>query len=77
LAYTMQYSDKIIAAGPIISDDGETMTGSIILIDLDDRTEVEEYCARDPYNKAGVFAWVSILHLRCHMYFLNSRRKKL
>ncbi|MFT5113025.1 MAG: hypothetical protein ACI8P9_002353 [Parasphingorhabdus sp.] len=67
LAYTMQFNDKIIAAGPILGDDGETMLGSVILIDLDDRAEVEAYCAGDPYSKAGVFSQVSIQPFR-HMW---------
>ena len=64
LAYTMQFNDRIIAAGPILADDGETMIGSVILIDLEDREAVEQYCADDPYAKAGVFEEVRIQEFR-------------
>lgn len=61
LAYIKEnYDNKMIAAGPILSDDGETMIGSVILINLDDRAAVDAFCAGDPYAKAGLFANVTI-----------------
>lgn len=61
LAYIKEtYDDKMIAAGPILSDDGEAMIGSVILINLDDRAAVDAFCAGDPYAKAGLFASVTI-----------------
>ena len=61
LAYVKDnYNDAMIAAGPTLSDDGEGMTGSVILIDLPDRAAVDAFCANDPYTKAGLFASVTI-----------------
>lgn len=61
LAYIKEnYNDKMIAAGPVLADDGETMIGSVILIDLDDRAAVDAFCAGDPYAQAGLFSRVTI-----------------
>jgi len=61
LAYVKEnYNEKIIAAGPILADDGVTMIGSVILVDLDDRAAAEAFCAGDPYTRAGLFASTSI-----------------
>jgi len=61
LAYVKErYNDAIIAAGPTIADDGATMTGSVILIDLPDRAAVDEFCRNDPYARAGLFETVTI-----------------
>lgn len=61
LAYIKKYyNDKMIAAGPMLADDGETMIGSVILIDLEGRAAVDEYCAGDPYAQAGLYASINI-----------------
>lgn len=54
------YNDKILNAGPRIGDDGESMVGSVILIDLADRAAVDQFCKDDPYTLAGLFSDVTI-----------------
>ncbi len=58
--YIRALGDKVKMGGPLIAEDGETMCGSLILIDADSRAEIEEIAANDPYAKAGVFESVSI-----------------
>ena len=61
IAYIKEnYNDKMLAAGPILSDDGEMMIGSVILIDLPDRAAVDAFCKNDPYAQAGLFESVTI-----------------
>ena len=61
LAYVKDnYNDAIISAGPKLADDGETMIGSVILIDLPDRAAVDEFCKNDPYAQAGLFETVTV-----------------
>jgi uncharacterized protein YciI len=55
-----QWMDKIIVAGPLLSDDGAGMVGSLLLMDLKDRAEADAFVAGDPYGKAGLFASVSV-----------------
>lgn len=45
--------------GPLINEDGE-MCGSCIMLEAPDRAAAEAFAENDPYNKAGLFARVSI-----------------
>jgi uncharacterized protein YciI len=47
-------------AGPILADDGETMIGSLFLLEADDAGTVRAFNADDPYTKAGLFGSVEI-----------------
>lgn len=60
LAYVGQFLDSMYAGGPLVSDDGEQIVGSIIVKDFDDRAAAEAFVAEEPYNKAGLFESVVI-----------------
>ena len=60
LDYLKKWSDKLIAAGPLLTDDGSGMVGSLILMDFKDRGEADDFLAGDPYGKAALFASVSV-----------------
>ncbi len=47
------------AAGPFTDDEGKP-TGSLVVIDAQDRVTISEIAARDPYAVAGLFASVEI-----------------
>ena len=57
----------ILAAGPQVEDDNETMIGSYFIVEAEDRAEVERFVADDPFNKAGLFASTEIRAIRKHM----------
>jgi len=59
LDYLQGYTDRILAAGPTLSDD-DVPNGSVLIMDFDDRATAEAFAAGDPYNEAGVFESVSI-----------------
>jgi len=56
--YLTSYNDKLIFAGPLL--DGETMIGSLLVLELADRAEMDKFLANDPYAKAGLFQSVSV-----------------
>lgn len=60
LEYLEANIEKVAFAGPTLTDDGQTPTGSIIIIDVADRAEAEAFAASDPYAKAGCFESVTI-----------------
>ena len=60
LGYLTTYRDKMFAAGPTLSEDGETMTGSLLILDFADRAEAEAFVAGDPYTMAELFESVTI-----------------
>jgi len=48
-------ADCVRIGGPFISDDGEAMLGSMLVIDVADRTAAEQLVEGDPYTTAGLF----------------------
>lgn len=64
LDYIQGFGKQIVAGGATLTDDGETMTGSFILVDMPDRVAVETYLRNDPYVKAGLFETVEIRRWR-------------
>lgn len=60
LDYARPNVDRMLAVGPLLADDGETMIGSLIILDLPDRAAAEALMAGDPYVKAGLFQSVDI-----------------
>ncbi len=60
-AYLAGVADRIAFAGPLIEDDGQTMIGSLLAIDFEDRAAAMEWAAQEPFTKAGLYQSVSIL----------------
>jgi uncharacterized protein YciI len=51
---------RIYAAGPTLAVDGETMNGSVLIIDFPDLDAAQSFADADPYAKAGLFESVEI-----------------
>ena len=60
LAYARGWGDRMLVGGPLLSDDGETMRGSMLILDVADRAEADAFLAGDPYGQAGLFQSVSV-----------------
>jgi len=58
------YGVSVIISGPLQSDDGETMIGSLFVIDAPGRTEVEAFTKADPFMVEGV--WGGVVVTRFH-----------
>ncbi len=59
VAYVLA-QDGVKTAGPFMSDDGETMIGTLLLLDVATRAEAQAFVDNDPYNKAGLFEAMEI-----------------
>ena len=59
IEYLKSLTAQLHAAGPVL-DDQENMCGSVIILDVADRSAAEAFAAGDPYAKAGLFQQVSI-----------------
>jgi uncharacterized protein YciI len=64
LEYLKNFTKEIQLAGPLLAEDGQTMAGSLFIVDFADRAAVESFSAGDPYRKNGVFASVEIRPFR-------------
>ena len=60
LAYLKELGDKMVLAGPFLSEDGATPIGSLIVVEVENEAEAKSIAENDPYNKAGVFSSVDI-----------------
>ena len=60
VAYLKSKPIEIVMAGPMVGDDGESVTGSFLVVEADNRAQAESFSANDPYAKAGLFDSVLI-----------------
>ncbi len=60
LSDTTAHGVRIVMSGPLIADDGETMIGSLFLIEAPDRAAVERFNAADPFFAADIWDKVTI-----------------
>ena len=59
-AYLARVAERIAFAGPLLHDDGETMLGSLLVIDFPSREAVQAWLAGEPFTQAGLYAEVRI-----------------
>jgi len=59
-SYMDRYADRLILRGPTLSDDGTEHTGSIHVIDLDDRATAERFATEEPYWLDGLYRHITI-----------------
>jgi len=60
LAYLKSLGDALKFAGPFTQEDGETMNGSLIVIEAPSLQAANDIASGDPFAKAGLFASVEI-----------------
>ena len=64
IKYLTGFGDQIYFAGPTLTDDGETVSGSMFLFNAQNIEEAEEFAKGDPYRKMGLFESVEIEQIR-------------
>ena len=52
--------DRYVARGPLQTDDGTRIVGSLMIVELQDRTACDAFWAAEPLSSGGVFRSVSI-----------------
>jgi uncharacterized protein YciI len=60
LSDTSRFGVKIVMSGPLVSDDGLAMIGSLFLIEAPSRAGVEAFNRADPFAAADIWETVSI-----------------
>jgi uncharacterized protein YciI len=60
LKYFEERLSMVKIAGPFLADDGQTMVGSLIILEAPDIAAARGFSANDPYTLAGLFAHVDI-----------------
>ena len=57
-------AECLVLGGALLADDGETRTGSVLIINVGDRDAAERFSENEPLRKAGVFEQVKITRMR-------------
>ena len=70
--YLAANQDKLLAAGGLIEDDGSGGSGSLYIVDTDERKEAERFLHGDPFHQVGLFGQVTITRWR--KAFFNKER---
>ena len=60
LAYLKSLGDTLKFAGPFLDEDGEAMTGSLIVVEAPSSAAARDIADGDPFTKAGLFASVEV-----------------
>lgn len=61
LEWAAESKHLIAMAGPVLSDDGNTMIGSTFVIEFETLDEVRAWAEDDPYAEAGLFEHTEII----------------
>ena len=61
LEWAASFRDRIAMAGPVLSEDSETMIGSTFVIEFNTLAEARAWAANDPYARAGLFERTEII----------------
>lgn len=54
-AYLSELSERMAFAGPLTSEDGQTVVGSLLAIDFSSLVDAEAWIAAEPFTMAGVY----------------------
>ena len=60
LEYARRFQDRMMVGGPTLGPDGESMTGSVIIMEFPDIEAAHTFTRDDPYNQAGLFESVVV-----------------
>jgi uncharacterized protein YciI len=60
LSDTSRFDVTIVMSGPLVADDGQTMIGSLFLVEGADRKTVEAFHRADPFFAAGIWERATI-----------------
>jgi uncharacterized protein len=55
-AYLALVAERMAFADPLTSDDGQTMIGSLLVIDFSSREAAQEWISDEPFTRAGLYA---------------------
>jgi uncharacterized protein YciI len=58
--FLKRHRASVFVAGPTLTQDGEGMNGSLLIVDFPDRAAVNAFAAADPYANVGLFESVII-----------------
>ena len=62
--YLRSQKKILVLSGPTLTDDGNGVTGSLLVVNVGSRAEAQAFVDADPYQKVGMFTEVKITRMR-------------
>lgn len=59
-AYLSAVANQVAFAGPLTEDDGQTMLGSLLVIDFPDRDAAHAWIAQEPFMQSGLYGSTAV-----------------
>jgi hypothetical protein len=63
-AYLREHEDIVVLGGALLSDDGEKLLGSCLIVNVLSREQADRFSENEPLRKAGLFKSVKITRMR-------------
>jgi uncharacterized protein YciI len=64
LDHVARHAGHVVVGGPTVDDSGESMNGSVLVVDFPDRASAQAFLDADPYVEAGLFETVTLTRWR-------------
>ena len=62
--YLRSHKKILVLSGPTLTDDGNSVIGSLLVVNVGSRAEAQAFADADPYQTAGMFTEVKIIRMR-------------
>ena len=62
--YLDDHEDILVLGGALLADDGETRTGSVLIVNVESLAAAQAFSENEPFRRAGLFARVEISRMR-------------
>lgn len=62
--YLDRFRAHFVGSGPMLSDDGRDVTGTLMILDMPSREALDAWLAEEPYCAAGLYASIQIRRWR-------------
>jgi uncharacterized protein YciI len=56
-AYFDDHTRIVVTRGPLLSDDGATTIGRLLILDVADKSQAEVFWTGEPFNRVGLYDW--------------------
>lgn len=60
LEFLKANQEKVVLAGPLLDEERKRMVGSLLVLNIENRDDLADFLAQDPYAKAGLFVAQSV-----------------
>jgi hypothetical protein len=58
--YLAQHPSTVMAGGPLVTDDGQSAIGSVLLLDVPDMDTARGFMEKEPFYSNGVYQEVNL-----------------